>query len=79
MYDKEIKRTPSMLFMNNFAIADLTMLLFRIISVDYGINSNGHGLNKTGWRYGKYLCYADLILELMVSGIFKVTSFGIQP
>ena len=41
-FDTKTKKTPSTIFMNNFAIADLVMLLFRSISVDSRLKS---GLN----------------------------------
>ena len=53
-----------MFFMNNFAIADLTMLLFRSLSVDLRINNS----NVIDWKYGEYLCYFENTIEVLVSG-----------
>ena len=61
------KRTPSMFFMNNFAIADLTMLLFRSLSVDLRINTS----SVVNWKYGEYLCYVEMTVEVLVSGKSK--------
>ena len=61
------KRTPSMFFMNNFAVADLTMLLFRSLSVDLRINKS----NVVDWKYGEYLCYFEQTIEVLVSGKYE--------
>ena len=56
-----------MFFMNNFAVADLTMLLFRSLSVDLRINKS----NVIDWKYGEYLCYFENTIEVLVSGKYK--------
>ena len=63
-----------MFFMNNFAIADLTMLLFRSLSVDLRINKS----NVVDWKYGEYLCYFENTIEVLVSGEPLVQSL-VQP
>ena len=62
-FDTKTKKTPSAIFMNNFAVADLVMLLFRTISVDFRLKQF-----PFQWNYGKLLCYMESTLELVVSG-----------
>lgn len=61
-FDTKTKKTPSTIFMNNFAIADLVMLLFRSISVDFRLKQF-----PFQWDYGKLLCFMESTLELVVS------------
>ena len=56
-----------MFFMNNFAVADLIMLLFRSVSVDLRINQ----LELIEWKYGEYLCYFVDTAENTVSGKYR--------
>ena len=72
-FDTKTKKTPSAIFMNNFAVADLVMLLFRTISVDFRLKQF-----PFQWNYGKLLCYMESTLELVVSGKISYCKVNIK-
>ena len=63
-FDLKTKKNPSTIFLNNLAVADLIMLLFRYISA-----YNRLKIFQSEWDFGQVLCYAYTVFPFIVTSV----------